>query len=138
MSQACSEMPGYERGTSPNVASSTASARSAIPTVMTRLARCVVRPRMPTATTAVKVANSARQEDRAEDGRCQRHVLLELEGEETAEDRGDTLSEVDDPGRAIDEHERHPDDPEDGPGRDADHDQLQERRHARRLEPSPR
>ena len=32
---------------------------SAMPTVMTRLARCVVRPRMPTATTAVTVASSA-------------------------------------------------------------------------------
>ena len=78
------------------------------------------------------------QDDRADDGQCHRHVLLELEGEETAEDRGDTLREVDDPGRAIDEHERHPDEPEDRSGRDADHDQLQERRHERSPEPSPR
>ena len=138
MSHACSEMPAYERGTSPNAASRTASASSAIPTVMTRLARCVVRPRMPTATTAVSVANRAARTIAPSMARDQRHVLLELEREETADDGEDALSEVDDPGRAIDEDERHPDESEDRSGRDADHDQLQERRHARRLDPSPR
>ena len=138
MSQACSEMPAYERGTSPNVASSTASARSAMPTVMTRLARCVVRPRMPTATTAVNVASSAARRIATSDRRDQRHVLLELEREETAEDREDALGEVDDPGRAVDEDERDPDDPEDGAGRDADDDRAAGTSSRAKARPSPR
>ena len=78
------------------------------------------------------------QNDRYEHRRYERHVLLELEREETADDREDALGKVDDPGGAIDEDERHPDDPEEGSGRDADHDQLQKSRHVRRLDPSPR
>ena len=58
-SQARSDTAEYERGTSPNVASSAASANSAIPTVMMRLASGVVRPRTPTATTATSVAITA-------------------------------------------------------------------------------
>ena len=109
-----------------------------MPTVMTRLARCVVRPRKPTAITAVSVAEQRGQDDCDDMAGTSGMCCWSSNVKRPPSDREDALSEVDDPGRAIDEDERHPDDAEEGSGRDADDDQLQKSRHVRRLDPSPR
>ena len=121
MSQACSEMPAYERGTSPNARSRTASASESDADGDDEAGEVRRAAAEADGDTAVNVASTAREQDDCAErspgasGMC----CVELEREEAAEDREDALREVDDPGRPIDEDERHPDDPEHGSGRDA-------------------
>ena len=59
MFQACSEIPGYERGMSPNASNRDASAMNDAPSVMIRLASAVVRRLKPKARTASRLPATA-------------------------------------------------------------------------------
>ena len=75
MSQACSEMPAYERGTSPKVAQQDGLREERDADGDDEAGEMRRRPRMPTATTAVTVATTAESRIAPSIAGTYRHVL---------------------------------------------------------------
>ena len=79
-----------------------------------------------------------RRECRQDRSGRKRHPLAQRVRQEATENCEHSLREVHDARRPVHEDERHPDDGEDRTGRDADHHQLEERRHNAVPGPPPR